>query len=753
MVISVGLLGFGASGTVIAVYREKILPEADRVIPAALFLSGIFSALVLFLSNNIFGMFDSFLLFIDSEQILLLVITYFIFFLPFFFGALAIGTIFIKYIDQIGKLYFYNLVGSGFGGITAIILMWNFLPNEIPVILSLISIGSGFLLLPKEKKNILAVIGIIGLVISNYFLLNPTELNVSEYKSISKTLNLPKGKVELIKSSPHGLLSVVSADAIRYAPGLSLKYQEDIKIEKVIFNNGDWCGPLNKKVKPNEEHFLNSTTQALPYQLSKPKNVLVLKSNTGVNISHALNHNVNEVIAVDPNAALVDLLKTTLARDSDSLFFDPRVTVMPIEPRAFLSGGTDKFDLIILPIVESFGGTSGLFAVQEEYLLTFESLAKMWERLSDDGMISLSTWLDYPVKSPLKILSTLVEMLEANSIKEKEMHIIAVRSWGIITFVLLKNKLTQDKIEKAKIFCNEQLFDILILKNELQIERNRFNILQDTSLFASVDSILFGNRENFYWSYSFKVKAPSDDKPYFSNFIKWSSIPILSKLYGERTLPFFEIGYIIVILTFIIILSASIILIVLPLFKLRRGRIFSLKTLLYFGGIGMSFMLIEIVLIHKFIFYFGNHIYSAAIIISSLLIFSGVGSYCSSYLRLTSKSLLYIILMLVGIILIYIITLDSLIELTLNFTYLQKFFFTLVLIAPIAFFMGIPFPTGMKFVSHSNELAVPWAWGINGCVSVVSTVLAVILSVEFGFTIVMMFAVSGYVIAAFSSFK
>jgi hypothetical protein len=224
-------------------------------------------------------------------------------------------------------------------------------------------------------------------------------------------------------------------------------------------------------------------------------------------------------------------------------------------------------------------------------------------------------------------------------------------------------------------------------------------------------------------------------------------------LYGQHTIPFFEIGYIIVILTFLLILSTSIIFIVLPLIKLKWKGKFKFNTILFFSGIGFGFMLLEIVLIHKFIFYFGNHLYSAAIIISSLLIFSGIGSFSSSYLKLKAKSLTNIILILIGLLFLYIFIIDYVIDATLNFSFLQKIFVSLTLLAPPAFLMGIPFPTGMKFLHQLNESAIPWAWGINGCVSVVSTVLAVILSVEFGFSVVMVFSVAGYFIAALSSLK
>ncbi|HDZ58981.1 MAG TPA: spermidine synthase-like protein, partial [Ignavibacteriales bacterium] len=126
MIISVALLGFGAAGTFIAIFRKFLLKNIDSLLPVLMILSGLLMAVVVGISQSSLIRFDSYRLFSDYTNAWRLLTTYLLFFLPFFFGALAIGLIFVKHINKIGLLYFANMLGSGIGSLAAIILMWYF---------------------------------------------------------------------------------------------------------------------------------------------------------------------------------------------------------------------------------------------------------------------------------------------------------------------------------------------------------------------------------------------------------------------------------------------------------------------------------------------------------------------------------------------------------------------------------------------------------------------------------------------------
>jgi hypothetical protein len=275
-------------------------------------------------------------------------------------------------------------------------------------------------------------------------------------------------------------------------------------------------------------------------------------------------------------------------------------------------------------------------------------------------------------------------------------------------------------------------------------ERTMYNQLQDTSFFAFADRIVSGEREALYDEYDFNIRPASDSRPYFSQFIKLARLPKLRDSFGNSSVPFLETGYIIVLVTFVQISLAAIILIVLPLFALRLKGEGKLYTVLHFSAIGIGFMFVEMILIQQFTLYFGNPVYAASAALSGMLICAGTGSLVSSNFNVTRTNIVKVLSLVIVLILLYKFWLTPLLLSTIGFPLIPKILFSLLLIFPVAFFMGMPFPLGLRFIADRNEALIPWAWGINGCLSVISTILATIISVEAGFDWVMIMAAAAY---------
>jgi hypothetical protein len=471
--------------------------------------------------------------------------------------------------------------------------------------------------------------------------------------------------------------------------------------------------------------------------------VLVLRAGTGVDVAHAVSRNAKNIVAVEPNAVILQTLQKQFAAETDSLLHHPAVSVHAIEPRTFLLMDTSHYDLIILPMIGTFGGSAGLYALQEQFFLTKEAFREMWLKLYEGGAISVTVWMDYPVRNSLKVLATLVETLNDLKISNPQHHIAAVRSWGTITFVITRSPLNQSEVINIRNFGDQMMFDPAILPGLKPEERVAYNQFQDNRFFDYVDSILSPGKNKFYTDYDFNIKPATDNKPYFSQFIKWRNIERISGFFGNRTLPFFEIGYLLVIVTLIQISILSIVFIILPLFKIGwRGKN-KFQIILYFTGIGMGYMFVELIFIQRFILYFGNPVYSASAIITSLLLFSGIGSYYSKYFQ-HKRRLLTIFAAIVFILLAYSFILTPILQQTVHYSLASKLLIVFLLTAPLAFFMGVPFPLGLSNLAKTDSEVVPWAWGINGCTSVISTALATIVAVEMGFTWVMLFAALAY---------
>ena len=754
MIISVALLGFGAAGSLLSLKREWLLAHAGKLFPLLLTGCGFTMILAVDLSGSSFARFDSYLLFTSGRHWLRLLANYILFFIPFFLGALALGIAFTKNVEKIGKYYFSNLVGSGVGAILAAFLASYFFPASLAMLPATMLIIATLFLLPKKNRWVIIVLAFTLAVFVFYKINKPGVIQLSEYKSLSKTMNLPGAKVLLKKPGPYGLVEVVSADALRYAPGLSLAFDQEVPVKKVIFNNGDWFGPVDSWNPADSFHLLDYTTMALPYVLKKRNTVLLLNAGTTLNISHALKNNAAQIDAVEPHRGVAKLLLNELVSDNDSLFYRSPVKLHITEPRSFLSTIKKKYDLIQLPLIGAFGGGVGLYAMREEYGLTKEAFLKMWDVLESDGVIGITTWMDYPFRNSLKITATLAEILHEAGITQYQSHLAAVRSWATITYLLKKSAFTAADTATIRGFCHNYFFDPLLLPGLSPDERMTYNTISDSSFFAYTDDLFTGNREKLYDDYGFHIKPAIDDKPYFSQFLRRKSLPHLSNVFGSQNVSFIELGWLISVITFLQITLLAVLLILLPLSKLSKigkgGR--KTWTILYFSGLGIGYMFFEIVMIQKFILFFGNPVYAAAFVVCVMLLASGAGSYYSSRLLPNRTTMQKILLMIFLLLLLYTFFLSPLLRVVYSVPGVLKLIVSIFIIACPAVLMGMPFPLGLRAQLLIEEKNIPWAWGINGCMSVISAAFATLLTVEIGFSLVIMLAAIFYGISIGSLF-
>ncbi len=750
MVISVALLGFGASGTALSLARGWFVRRFNLVVPLAMIGCGAAmpAAAWLAASETALARFDSYLLFVDAGQFGSLVATYLLFFVPFFLGALAVGLILVRYSIEAGTYYFANLLGSGLGALFALALMWVLKPPLLPPAVGLVAVAAGVLVIPRRYRLRLLPAAAAALLVCGWFLIRPIELQRSQFKDLSRTLDMPGAEITLEESSPYGLVQVVSAPALRYAPGLSLSYRGDIPVENAVFNNGNWYGPVT--AAGDSVHLLDYSTAVLPYVVGSPRVVLDLHAQTGSNTAQALTHGAEAVIAVEPHESVLSLLRHELAPETDSLLHHPAVTARAEEPRTYLAATRDSFALITQPIVGAFGGTLGLFALQEQYGLTLEAFEEMWGRLEAGGMISVTSWMDYPYRNPLKLLATLVETLREAGVDAPQRHLAAWRSWGTVTFVATRTPLEDEALARIREAGRALSFDPLLLPELRPGERMRYNALQDTTFFDFVDRIVAGDGD-FIERYDFDVRPATDNHPYFSQFLRWRTVPRLLDEIGPDAFPFIELGTLITAATFVQIFFAAILLILLPL--LRRGWAGRGKawTLLYFSGLGIGYLFVEMVLIQRFVLYLGHPIYAVAAVLAAILLFSGIGSSVSQRLQVTPAALATAAGAVALVIALYALFLMPLLRATISLPLMWKGLLGLLIVGVPAFVMGMPFPFGLRYLTDRRRAHIPWAWAINGCLSVVSSALAALLAVQIGFVAVMLVAAGAYGVVALIS--
>ena len=286
-------------------------------------------------------------------------------------------------------------------------------------------------------------------------------------------------------------------------------------------------------------------------------------------------------------------------------------------------------------------------------------------------------------------------------------------------------------------------------------EANRYNRLDRPWFHEGVQALLGPEAGDFTERYKFNIDAATDERPYFFNFFRWPVFFEAMSLRDRGGAALVEWGYLVPAATLIQAVLAGAVLILLPLSLTARRQPASpgKRAGAYFFLLGLAFLFVEIAFIQRFTLFLSHPLYAVAVVLAGFLVFAGIGSGLSTPLarRLRYSRLHPVHLAVGGIVavcLVYTLVLPALFVRTMAFDDLTRIALSLALIAPLAAFMGMPFPLGLNSLEESTPEFIPWAWGINGFASVISAAIATLLAISFGFTFVLLMALLLYAAAA-----
>ena len=746
LVVSLALLGFGSSGAILSLLRNQFYSRGNRIKDSLIAASSASIVVAANLTRFPVLQFDFHLLFDDLSQILKLVFSIFIYFLPFFTAALAIGLALTSQVRQIGRLYFANLFGSGFGALFALGLLSFSFPPQAFAITAILPLLAG---LGSIRGRLLTGEGILVLISGTLCLLTlflPPPLRASQFKALSRMLQQPEARVIERHPHPQGILEVVESPTIRSAHGLSLNFQEEIPISSAVFVNAEAAGLIGEHYLLKDRPVLDSTPEILAY-LEPPEKVLILEPEGSGPLSQALFHRATRIIAVSSHRDFGKLISDECSRLEKEATANGACLVEIAGARAFLDRSTENFELIRFPVLGQFHGSEGVKSLSTQFLFTLEAFEAAWDLLGPNGALTLTTWLDYPERKPLRVLATLVELLEKRYIENPRDHLAAIRSWANVTFLVTKSPLSDPFLSKIRSASESLSFDPLLLPDIEEDERNQYNQFGDDSFFQYMDGIISQNRNELYRTYPFRIEPTTDNRPFFLNFLRWKGSSRIWNELGWGKLPFFEMGSFILGATFLLLAVFSFLLIVLPLVRLGAAGRGAGWTLLYFGSLGSGFMMVEIALMQRLTLTIGHPVYASSVVIATLLLFSGLGSLVSASVPSHCKSIAWTSTSVAAIVLLYSLIPAFFFEGGGSSSLLFSIATVQALIAPLGFLMGFPFPLGLRRLQSLSPSHLPWAWGVNGCASVLSPSLAILAAVEFGLIGVFAIAALFYFVA------
>lgn len=753
MIISIALLGYGASGTFLAFTRTWLVQRYVLAWRVLALLFGVAACVGFALAQRL--RFNPLEITWEPGQLLLLAATYLLLFAPFFFAATCIGLAFSRFAERIGGVYAADLVGAGLGALGALLLM-TALPAQYWLIAVL---GAGFasaaaVAFDRVTPALLAV-GVAFVALAPRV---PLEPQPPQYKGLYAALLAPGAAVVAQRDSPLGRITVVESPRVPFhaAEGLSLASPYTPPEQLGVFIDGAGPEPLVRfDGDLSDVAYLDYTTEAAPYHVRRPGRVLVLGAGAGQSVLLALYHRAGAVDAAEADPFLARLLNARFADYMGRIYQRPPVRFHVAEARAFVAVAGERYDLVQLPLSASASG-SIMSGITENYAFTTEAIAAYLDRLAPGGLLAITLQEENPPRVSLKLVATSADALAGRQVAAPGRHIALVCGWRTVTLLVKNEPFTPDEIARLRAFLDERSFDAGYYPGMRREEANRYNILDAPYFYDGATALLGEARHGFMATYKFNLNPATDDRPYFDSFFKWTSLPEQVALHSGAGYPLAERGYLLLVATLLQALLIAPLLIVAPLPFLRRraaggGRA---RTLVYFVALGLAFLFIEIAFIQRFTLLLGHPLYAVAVVLATFLIFAGLGAAASNALsraaakRTTLAPTALATAAAAALALLSIAMPPAWSGASLALPLAAKVLLGVGLIAPLGFVMGLPFPLGLAALSARDPALVPWAWGINGCASVLSPVLAMLLAIHFGFAALVALAAALYALAA-----
>lgn len=766
MVISIAMLGIGASGTALSLYPG--LKKPSRIGIYCLLL-GIAIAISYTIANRI--PFDPVKLMWSRSHIFYVAGYYLILSVPFFFSGLVIATALSSFSSRSSLLYGADLLGAGMGCLGILGLLTFFSPDRVVFLLASAAFIAAFLNGGKYLKcisSLLVPACIVVFVVSPSF----TEIRISPYKGLQQSLSHPGAEHLSTYLSPYSRIDVFRSPAARFAPGLSLRYLGTLPEQLGVSFDGGNITAITKYDNEASLEFLKYLPSSLPYAMKghdspglaenerqgvsfTGKKVLILDSGGGLQALVAEYWGYKDVVNTESNALFAEIIRRDFDRFSGGILKEHIWTGLG---RAWLKQDDRLFDIIDIPLTGT--SPSGAFGISEDYRFTVEAFREYLSHLTRDGVLSISLFIIPPPRTELRLVNTAVRAMEELGQKDSNKHVAAIRSWGSICILIKNSVFSRADILKLKRFAEERRFDLVYYPGISEEETNIYVKMPDDSYSSAFMNLLDQDtRTKFARSYIFEVSPVYDDSPFFNYYLKLDKFREIYHAMGGKWQFFVEEGYILPVV-FIQVLLLSFVLILLPVFSVKyrngntpthpdKGRIEGFPDgvffLPYFGLLGLGFMFIEISLIQKMILPLEYPPYAAATVLTSILISSGTGSLLSHNFPEMRRPSTLIAIPVIAV--IYSLALPALSDSILPYPVIVKVFLVFLLLMPPGLLMGIPFPAGLHILGKRNEYLIPWAWAINGCLSVLAPILTILLAIEAGFKIVILTGALSYAAA------
>ncbi len=757
LVISVAMLGFGASGTLLALTRTWIAP---RGVTAFAWLSA-GTAASMWLSATIALRLEIEARFVPAlfwQSVAEWCLFWSLLTVPFLVGATAIGLAVMMAGERVGAVYAANLAGSGAGALLAPLVMhlvsaaWLPLPWTVAALVACLCVGAA-----PSRVRVWGVAGGAAVIVLAAVLLPPlVRLDPFKYGAHVEQLEL-QGSASLLARSdgPRGAIRVFRSDLFHDVPFLSGESAPPAIDALVI--DGHLAGSILRVWRQEDAVVVDDTMMSLAYAFAPERpSVLLLDERGGIDIWLAARQGARSIRVVQPDPAVFALLRGTPSIEGGAVLDLPGVETVTADPRHEVERDGERFDLVQLAGHQtSLAGSGGIAALGEDFLVTVEGLAACISRLSPEGVLSVCRGIQTPARDNIKLLATAITALRRLGVERPGDHLVVARDFLAVCTMVFRSPLEAADLEKVRSVIDERDLTPVWYSGISPDSLNRPDELPgpdgapgDWYHHATVR--LLEDPQRFIDEWLFDVRPPTDDRPFFLDFCRVRSIGPLHDAFGDLWLTRAELGFLLVLAATALIAVAGLALTVLPLFlsrTVRRGRGKTVVAV-YFASIGLAYLFLEMTALSRLHLVIGDPLHAAATTIATFLVVSGAGSAVAHRLGGNPRALQRTALLLAAVAIGATFLLGALTGVTSSWPLPARVLVSALAIAPLAFLAGVPMPSALARLDRGAPELVPWAWGVNGFASVLAAPLATALAMTWGFAVAGSCGAALYVVAA-----
>ena len=725
LAISIALLGLGAGGVFAYLLKRRLALIATRKLAARLCMTNSF--LVLLVLEAVLHV--PVALTVTGKNFFHLSALYLAAAVPFFVTGFLFSVVFARETWRVSRLYGADLGGGALACLAVVpLLNWIGGPNTILTAAVAMAVAGVVWAASLSDRKVavglaLALILLIGanhsgrlidVVYAKGLLRDPAWVEFARWNALSRVEVDRQGQAKAI---------VIDADASTYIMNCDVAHWHD----------SEWEGDLM------------SAPPALANVLRPHGEFAIIGPGGGVDVLRAVANGSPSVTGIEINPIIANtIMRGRYADYALHLYERPEVHIHVTDGRSYLRSTPQRFDVVQMTLVDTWASTAaGAFALSENNLYTVEAFREYFQHLKPDGMIAITRWEFRQPREALRVVAVAMEALHSLGVADPAHNFIAASQGpldedGIPVVVLAKKTAFTEREEAAVQAHFDEYEDLRALYLPSHPGNNPF-----ADLIASNDPYRFAQ------NYAYNVAPVSDNAPFF--FFTLKAGQVLGPQALRNGIDWkVNLGVLVLLLVLVISLIAVLAFLILPM-VLQGGRQ-SPVPLLYFVAVGLGYILVEIAFIQRFVLFLGHPTYALTVVIFLLMLSSGGGSLFSRRWLARTEMAWMSLAFVAAALLVDVFFLPHALAAWVGLRFGYRLMISALLLAPLGFAMGMPFPTGLRALAANSGAAgennaVEWAWAMNAAASVLGSVLAMVIAIQFGLNATLACGVAAYLLA------